>query len=141
MKKILTLIAVFAILTGYSQDCYNTGIGLSYIAPKGAAVEVMVSGRFAGGIGIMYNTLTTKEKGEVGQNYSLDILAYGGVQVYHKLYRTSVYANIGYLMGLELGPRLYSSIKLLLLRDQKAFGIEPYYADKPGLKLTLYLKI
>ncbi len=141
MKKILTIIAVFVIFTSYSQDCYNTGIGISYLIPKGASVEVIVSGKLIGGIGLVYNTLSTKQKGSTNQTYSLDILTYGGVRVYHKEYRTAVYANIGYLMGIELGPRPYFSSKLMLLRDQKAVGIEPYYSNKPGLKLTLYLRI
>ncbi len=141
MKRILTFIAVFVIFTGYSQDCYNTGLGMSYIYPKGTSVEVSTLGKLAGGIGLVYNSLSNKEKGSINQTYSLDILAYGGVRVYHKEYRTAVYANIGYLMGLELGPRLYFSSKLMLLRNQKAMGIEPYYSERLGLKLTLYLRI
>lgn len=138
MKKILTLIAVFAILTGYSQECNVTAIGFSYLLPKGAGIEVIKSGKFQVGIGLMYNPTTTKEKNKEGVNYSLDILSYGGVRVYHEEYRTAIYTNIGFIMSDLYGPQLFTSAKLMLLRTKLAYSIEPYYSKKPGLRFTLY---
>lgn len=138
MKQILTLIAVFAILTGYSQECHVTALGLSYAAPKGASVEFIYTGKFQGGMGIMYNSFTTKEKGSLGQGGNIDLMAYGGYRVFHREYRTAVYTCAGYLMGDVYGPRLYLSTKFMLLRDQKAFCLEPYYANRWGLKIGIY---
>lgn len=140
MKKILTLIAVFAILTGYSQDCEVTAVGLHYVVPKGAQVDIMRSGQFQAGIGLVYNSFTTDKK-EEDINYTLDILAYGGYRVYHKIERTAVYANIGYMMGNTLDAAFYKSLKFMLLRDQKAFSLESYHCRNFGVKIGIYLRI
>lgn len=141
MKQILTIVAVFAILTAYTQECSVTAIGLHYVVPRGAGVDIIKSGKFQVGIGLMYNSLTTKEKGESRLNYDLQLLAFGGVRVYHKEYRTAMYTNIGYVMGDLYGPQLYLSTKLMLLRNQKAFSFEPYYANRWGFKLGIYILI
>jgi len=142
MKKILTLVAMFVTLIGYSQkDCYIKAVGFSYLVPKGASAEIIVSGKFQGGIGLFYTAFTKVEKTKFEETFDLDILAYGGVRVFHQPYKTAIYTNIGYLMGFVRGPRLFTSAKLMFLRDQRSFSIEPYYADKLGLKLTYYIKL
>lgn len=141
MKKIITLIAVFAILTGYSQDCYNTALGISYLVPKGAGVEVMISGKFQGGAGVLYTPFTTTEKNKHSEKFDLDILTYGGVRFFHRKYRSAAYVNAGATMGMVRGPRFYSSLKWMFLRNQRAYSIEPYYLNKLGLKLTYYIRL
>ncbi len=129
-----------AIFMGYlqAQECSTTAIGVSYVAPKGASIDVITTGKFQGGIGLVYNPLTTKEKGNTGESYDISILAFGGVRVYHREYRTAVYTNIGYAFSSIFGANLFVSGKLMLLRNQKAFFLEPYYCNKPGVRLGIY---
>ena len=85
-----------------------------------------------------YNTISKKSKGETGEGYSVDALSYVGIRVYHVEYRTAVYPIIGLSMGNVYGARPYLGAKLMLLRNQRALSIEPYYWGRPGLKLGLY---
>jgi len=141
MRRIILLIAVSAIFTCYLQaqeNCTNNAVGVHYVAPKGVSVEIIKSGQFQIGIGAMYTSLTTSEKNAHNLSYSLDMLVFGGVRVYHVDYRTAVYTNVGMMMGDIFGPRLYLSGKLMLLRNQKAWNIEPFYCRKPGIRLGIY---
>lgn len=143
MKQTLILIAMSAIFMSYlrAQECSVTAVGISYIVPKGASVDIMKSGKFQAGIGLTYNTLTTKEKGEMGWNYELSILTYGGVRVYHVEYRTAIYTNGGISFSQLYGPKPYFGIKYMLLRNQKALFGETYYCRKPGVKLGVYILV
>jgi len=130
-----------AIFIGYlnaQNDCKITAVGLHYIIPKGASIEISKFGRFHAGIGVMYNSLNTSEKGKYGTNASLDILTTVGVRVYHKEYRTAIYPVIGIAIGDLYGPRMWYSGKLMLLRNQKAINIEPFYCNKLGLRIGIY---
>lgn len=142
MRKILTLIAVFAILTSYSQDCEVTAVGLSYNVPKGASIEVVKTGKFQAGVGLMFNYLTSpilKDGREVKS--TLELFSYGGYRIYHREYKTAIYVNGGYFFGDVKGLRLYLASKAMLLREQWAYAIEPYYNGDLGLKLTIYKKL
>jgi len=141
MKKLLLLIAMSAIFMSYSysqDECNTTAVGLSYLVPKGASIEVIMTGRFQIGAAAMYNALTTDEKGKTGESTRVDLLTFAGVRVYHVEYRTAIYPIIGVSMGNIYGPRLYLGGKLMLLRNQRALSIEPYYWGRPGLKLGIF---
>lgn len=142
MKKILTLIAVFAILTSYSQDCEVTAVGLSYVVPKGASIEIMKADKFQVSGGIVYQRLKVPiTKNEDPQKHSVNVLANAGYRIIHIDYKLAVYANIGFMMGNIDQLRLYNSLKIMLLANQKAYSLEPFYSKKPGLKLSYFIRI
>jgi len=132
------MVLTSAIFVGHAQECSTTAVGIHYVVPRGASIEIMTSGKFQAGIGLVYTSLTSEQKGETGYATDVELHTYGGVRVYHKEYRTAVYTNVGWMFGQLYGPRLFLSTKLMLLRNQTAFSIEPYYADKPGLRLGIY---
>ena len=150
MKKLLLLFLLLPLFTFSQLDCDNyTAVGISYVLPKGFAVEgSYFTGRFNAGIGIGYtlashSSESNMDKNSEIQNNNLDIFAYAGYKLVQVDYVVSAFINAGYTMGNVNGLQPFVSTKILFPAGNKAFSVEPFYIVNRcfSARASLYLRL